>query len=406
MNSFDLLTLGGISWDPELRGFLTVALAATLLMGTVWLLLVLNTGLRLGSMLALAGLFGWFTIMATIWWLHGIGYTGDSPAWEYQGTFSDPAGAEAFGIEDAYIATVGDLPDPNCETGRIFPAAETGWTFSPPAPGCLPRAIALIMQYPGADRAQVVTAVATVDVDGIRARLAERNVLLDTTDPRYLDADAFDAAVGAQVAIEANRIDHLSLSILAATAPQVIDWAETVGYLDLRGWDLLSTAESGEATASAEAIMTERETFAFVPTTVTTADGVKEPSVSPLFVFEDTFRRGGKPKPASDDGLWARVANKIGNSARITHPPNYAVVQARPAVPKAQVLGEAPPLPEPDRNGETISIVMVRNLGDLRLVPALVAIGSALIFLTLVLSLHWRDLRFRREQESLEGATA
>ena len=81
-------------------------------------------------------------------------------------------------------------------------------------------------------------------------------------------------------------------------------------------------------------------------------------------------------------------------------------MQARPAVPKAQVLGEAPPLPEPDRNGETISIVMVRNLGDLRLVPALLAIGSGLIFLTLVLSLHWRDLRFRREQESLEGATA
>ena len=48
---------------------------------------------------------------------------------------------------------------------------------------------------------------------------------------------------------------------------------------------------------------------------------------------------------------------------------------------------------------------MVRNLGDLRLVPALVAIGSGLIFLTLVLSLHWRDQRFRREQEAFEGAT-
>ena len=95
MSTYDSVTLGGISWDPELRGLLTVVLAASLLAGTVWLLLVLNTGIRLGSLLALAGLFGWFTIMATIWWLHGIGYTGDSPRWEYEGTFSDAAGAEA-----------------------------------------------------------------------------------------------------------------------------------------------------------------------------------------------------------------------------------------------------------------------------------------------------------------------
>ena len=404
MSTFDIVTLGGISWDPELRGLLTVALAAVLLAGTVWLLLVLNTGIRLGSMLALAGLFGWFTIMAVIWWLHGIGYTGDSPVWEYEGTFSDPPGAEATGIEDAYVANVGELPDPNCETGRIFPVEETGWTFSPPRYGCLPRAIALVMDYTGPDRDEVRAAVATVDTGAIRARLAERNDLLAADDPRYLDEAALEAEVADQEAAEANRIDNLSLSALAAAAPQVIERAETLGYVDLGDWKLLSTAESGEAAASAEAFLVERDTFAFVPTTVSGADGREESSVSPLFVFEDAYETGGKPE--AGDGLWARVANKISNSARITHPTHYAVVQARPAVPKAQVLGEAPPLPEPDRNGETFSIVMVRNLGDLRLVPALVAIGSGLIFLTLVLSLHWRDQRFRREQEAFEGATA
>ena len=399
-----LVTLGGINWDPEIRGLLTVALAATLLAGTVWLLLVLNTGVRLGSLLALAGLFGWFTIMATIWWLQGIGYAGDAPRWEYEGTFSDPAGAEVTGIEDAYVSTVNELPDPNCETGRIFPVEETGWTFSPPAPGCLPRAIGLALQYPGPDRGEVLAAVATVDTGTIRSRLVERNNLLSPEDPRYLDRAALEAKFDEQVVAEAIRIDHLSLSTLAAAAPQVIEWGETLGYVDLGDWTLLSTAESGEASASAEAFLTERDTFAFVPTTVTLPDGSEEPSVSPLFVFEDVYETGGKPAPSG--GLWSRVANKISNSARITHPPHYAVVQARPAVPMVQVLGEAPPLPEPDRNGETFSIVMVRNLGDLRLVPALVAIGSGLIFLTLVLSLHWRDLRFRREQEAFESATA
>lgn len=400
----DLVTLGGISWEPEIRGLLTVALASALLMGTVWLLLVLNTGVRLGSLLALAGLFGWFTIMAVIWWLQGIGYAGDSPTWEYEGTFADPPGSELTGIEDAYVANVGRLPDPNCETGRIFPVTETGWTFSPPRYGCQPRAIALALQYSGPDRAQVIAEVATVDVEAIRTRLTERNDLLSPEDPRHLDEAALEAKVDQQAAAEAARIDHMSLSVLAAAAPQVIEWATDVGYIDLGDWKLLSTAESGEATASAEAFLAERDTFAFVPTAVALADGSEVASVSPLFVFEDTYETGGKPE-RSGDGIWARVTNKISNSARITHPPHYAVVQARPAVPKAQVLGEAPPLPEPDRAGETFSIVMVRNLGDLRLVPALVAIGSGLIFLTLVLSLHWRDQRFRREQEAFEGAT-
>ena len=399
-----LVTLGGISWEPEIRGILTVALASALLMGTVWLLLVLNTGVRLGSLLALAGLFGWFTIMAVIWWLQGIGYVGDSPTWEYEGTFADPAGVEVIGIEDAYVSTVSDLPDPNCDTGRIFPVAETGWSFSPPAYGCLPRAIALALNYSGPDQDEVRAAVATVDTGAIRARLVERNDLLSPEDPRHLDEAALEAKFDEQVAAEANRIDNLSMSALAAAAPQVIEWAERLGYVDLGDWELLSTAEAGEAAASAEAFLIERDTFAFVPTTVSLPDGSEEPSVSPLYVFEDTYEIGGKPEP--EGGLWSRVANKITNSARITHPPHYAVVQARPAVPKVQVLGEAPPLPEPDRSGDTFSIVMVRNLGDLRLVPALVAIGSGLIFLTLVLSLHWRDQRFRREQEAFESATA
>ena len=404
MSASDVVILSGISWDPEIRGLLTVALAAALLVGTVWLLLVLNTGVRLGSMIALAGLFGWFTIMAVIWWLLGIGYVGDSPTWQYEGTFADPPGVEVTGIEDAYVANVDELPDPNCETGRIFPVTDTGWTFSAPQYGCLPRAIALVMHYSGPDRDEVRAAVATVDTDGLRARLVERNDLLAADDPRYLDEAALEARLAEQVAVEANRIDNLTLSALAATAPQVIEWAEQLGYLDLGDWTLLSTAESGEAAASAEAFLAERDTFAFVPTTVALPDGVEEPSVSPLFIFEDAYETGGKPQATG--GLWSRVANKIGNSARITHPPRYAVVQARPAVPKAQVLGEAPPIPEPDRDGDTFSIVMVRDLGDLRLVPALVAIGCGLIFLTLVLSLHWRDQRFRREQEAFEGATA
>ena len=46
--------VAGLGWDPEIRGLLTVVLAMAVLAGSVWLLLVTNTGTRLGSLIALA----------------------------------------------------------------------------------------------------------------------------------------------------------------------------------------------------------------------------------------------------------------------------------------------------------------------------------------------------------------
>ena len=394
----------GIAWDPEIRGFLTVALAGVLLVGTVWLLLVTNTGIRLGSLIALAGLFGWFTIMAFIWWLQGIGYTGSNPSWEYEATFRDPAGSEAEGIEDAYVPGVDELPDPNCDNNVIFPASKTGWTFSPPDSGCLPRAISLLLAYPGQDKTLVMDELANVGEDEIRATLRERNSLLSTDDPRFRSEQELASTAAEQIARREAQIDKMSLSALEASAPQVIEWAKAQGYLDLGEWELLSTAASGEATAAAGAFIDDRDVFAEVPSTVFTPEG-EVPSATDPYVFVDAFGRGGKPIPASD-GTWDRVANKITNSARLRNPPHHVVVQARPAIARPLVVGEAPPSAELDYESETVSIVMIRNLGNLRLVPALIAIGSGLIFVALLFSLHWRDLRIRREQEALEAAPA
>ena len=74
--------IAGIGWDPEIRGLLTVVLAMAVLAGSVWLLLVTNTGTRLGSLIAIAGFFGWMFVMGIFWWIYGIGWVGSSPAWE------------------------------------------------------------------------------------------------------------------------------------------------------------------------------------------------------------------------------------------------------------------------------------------------------------------------------------
>ena len=48
----------------------------------MYLLLATNTGVRLGFLLALTGLFGWMTIMGIIWSMYGIGYKGPAPTWK------------------------------------------------------------------------------------------------------------------------------------------------------------------------------------------------------------------------------------------------------------------------------------------------------------------------------------
>ena len=71
-----------LSWDPQIRAILVVALAVAVLPGSVYLLLGTNLGTRLGFLVAMAGFWGWMTIMAIIWALYGIGYVGDSPTWK------------------------------------------------------------------------------------------------------------------------------------------------------------------------------------------------------------------------------------------------------------------------------------------------------------------------------------
>jgi hypothetical protein len=70
-----------INWEPELRGVLTVIIGTVVLMGSVYMILATNMGVRLGFLVSLAGLFGWMALMGAIWWIYGIGYKGPVPEW-------------------------------------------------------------------------------------------------------------------------------------------------------------------------------------------------------------------------------------------------------------------------------------------------------------------------------------
>ena len=77
-----LVTLAGLAWDPEIRGILVVATGFAVLMGSIWLIMATNSGVRLATLLATAALMGWMVILGSAWWMYGSGWKGDDPSWK------------------------------------------------------------------------------------------------------------------------------------------------------------------------------------------------------------------------------------------------------------------------------------------------------------------------------------
>ncbi|MGI8984652.1 MAG: hypothetical protein ACR2HM_09005 [Acidimicrobiales bacterium] len=73
------------------------------------------------------------------------------------------------------------------------------------------------------------------------------------------------------------------------------------------------------------------------------------------------------------------------------HKTHYLIIQVKQVVPQEVIPGAAPPIPRVDDNAAPVAVVMVRDLGSLRLNPAVFTIASALLFGLLVYQLHTRD---------------
>lgn len=121
------------------------------------------------------------------------------------------------------------------------------------------------------------------------------------------------------------------------------------------------------------------------------------------FVNIGVFEIGGKEGLPDNPSRWDRIWTYIRNSFTFLHPPHYAVVQVQPAKLYEPDPLAAPPPPEPDPQAPVITVVMVRDLGNLRFPAAMVTLGSLVIFLTLVAELHRRD---RLVEEHVKGTSS
>ena len=113
-NTLASTAFGAIGWDPEIRNYLSVLVGVAVLIGSVYLIVGTNVGLRTGLLVVLAGFFGWMTTMGVIWWIYGIGLKGEEPSWvveEVNYSADDFSGLSEAQLEKAQsLVAIADLP--------------------------------------------------------------------------------------------------------------------------------------------------------------------------------------------------------------------------------------------------------------------------------------------------------
>jgi hypothetical protein len=180
----------------------------------------------------------------------------------------------------------------------------------------------------------------------------------------------------------------------------------------LEGEELEQTADEVEPTLGGWKILTESNpAFGEAKATVDAHFGEHPDEELGLEAAADyvtvySFERGGKDGLPDDPSRIDRLTTKLKNTFwQIQHPPHYAIIQVQPVLEKEPEPGAAPPTPTADPNEPVVSVIMERNLGDVRFPGAMLTIFSGSMFAVTVLMLHRRDLRVAEVRGLLPATT-
>jgi hypothetical protein len=277
------LALAAISWDPQLRGALIVLAALLILPGSVYLLLSTNLGMKVGLLVAIAGLSGWLLLLNVLWLVgplgNGpIGYKGVSSGW------------------DVKEIVTGDL------------VTHSG--------------LKAIVGTPGRPSTQFPSG-----------------------------------------------------------------WAPLV-----QGNPLLASAAPAADTALIPPPPGSTQKRAFPPPFKLTQD----------YVLVTAYTRGGHNYLFNLFGykVYWRIRHHY---IYVKHQPRYVVVRVAPSLPSVTLNGAAATLPAPDLSQPPTNVVLLHNVGSLRLPPILLGFGSFIIFALACEQLHHRDRELARRREEGDG---
>jgi hypothetical protein len=276
--------LGIVTWDPQLRGALILLTGVLVLPGSVLLLLSTNLGIRLGVLIAAAGLSGLLLLLNIIWLMAPlgtgpIGYKGSASGWVIKE------------IVQGDLAQHSAVPAVAGQPGKPSTQFPNGWTFLPAGSSLLASAA------PAADTALIPT-------------------------PAGSKPAAFPAP-----------------------------FTTTQDYVGVGAW----------------------------------TKGGHNYLVN-LFGYK----------------IYWRIRH---HTIFLKHQPHYVVIRVQPSLPSITLAGAAATLPAPDATKPVYSVVMLRDVGSLRLPPILLGFGALVVFAVTVEKLHSRDREIaRRRAEEATGS--
>ncbi len=192
-------------------------------------------------------------------------------------------------------------------------------------------------------------------------------------------ADGIEEQLGAPLTTQGQAV----VDVFAA-AEEVQDPPKIAGWTGM----LASNRSRGEAQAAVDAFLIGDQILeggSYVPVGAFVIGG-KDPRPAGM--------RCNLPRPGTWDTCLDRAGRKLHSIfVQPLHPAKYAAVMVQPATQKSLVVrpGEAPPLKELDETQPIYTVIMERDLGSRRLPPALITIGSTILFLAFAWRLHERD---------------
>jgi hypothetical protein len=340
----------GLSWDPAIKGILVVTVAVAILIGSIYVLVATNTGARLGLLIALGSLFGFLSILTAYWWIQppGIGPRGQDPTWQPLEIYIHEPGGEQG---PARTEVLQHLPDPST----------------------IPTAAQIVNEHP--------------ELKPLLVAKPENTTLSDLAGLKTGDADFIGANILKQ---------YYGITTSQPTTAQ--------GAQKLNGWKVITTGQAGDAAATADAALIGSKLF---------KDATEFKRVNAFEFGGDQTRAEACPAGEGDSAhnlvppdVICRAIYRIKKTAWLWHPARYQVIQVQPVIPQEAAPGEKPPVPAIDPSQPVVSVVLLRDQGNVRAKPAYFFAICFSLFLVFVLMLHYRDKTLQKNLDEAERVRA
>ena len=252
----------------------------------------------------------------------------------------------------------------------------------------------------GADPSWIAKEVNFTRADAVATDVVERlPSSADLPDPQTFLADylATNPELAQQIAeSEGEGFTAQTLTDAVTVAPSLKEQLDE----QLDGWRILPETDSrrGDAVAASDALLAEYKAFG-------------ESTSTSTYTVKDVFFFGGKEAAEPEtvkgersliDRAWRRVSTVF----QPKNPPLYAAVTVQKNTEQIVAPGEAPPPPKVDEEAETVTVVLLRNLGTRRLIPFLFTLFSGIVFAALVWMLHNRDKRAMQVRDEWDPSQA